>query len=158
MKSQTIAPIQTRSKLPKEVLLQALEAAEKELSIYHGTPIAKLYVSMRDNINRISEEIDNLDFNSAVNTKETKKKSKKNKESEDEGDFDIENLQEEKSGSILESSDKAFDRILTYFKLLGDFADTLDRLHKKISPEDLKAAEESSAKSIVNLVKNKKDL
>jgi hypothetical protein len=131
MRSQQILPIELRGKATKEQLLGALEAAEKELKGYRESPIARLYVSMRDNLSVISEDIDTLI-----------KENRKNK------------------ATVLNSEDKVFERINNFWKLSGDFADTLEKLLSKTTPEDIREAEKTitSTQSIVSLIQNKDKL
>lgn len=58
----------------------------------------------------------------------------------------------ELTGDVLQAEDKVYDRIMKYYDLIGDFMDTLEAMEKKITPEDLKAAE--SKVDIVSLAKS----
>jgi len=55
---------------------------------------------------------------------------------------------------VLTAEDKVYERIINYWKLLGDFNTTLDGMEKKIAPEEIKDAERAEAKNIVTLVRN----
>lgn len=121
MRSKEIAPPDKRSSLPKDVLIQALEAAEKSLEKYESKYIAKHFVSMRDKLDELREEIS-------------------------------------ETTNVLSAEDKIYERIMRYYDLLGDFISTLEAMEKKISPEDVKAAEtQANTKNIVSLVQNKDD-
>lgn len=127
MKSQTIAPVQTRNKLSKEVLLQALEAAEIEINDFYVNPTKIVYESMSKTVTFLSKDINQI-------------------------------VQDGKLDITADKDEKTFDRVMKYFEKAKDFTAVLEALRKNLNPEDAKIIDEANTKSIVNLVKNKKDL
>jgi hypothetical protein len=131
LKSEIVCPKDKRSVASKETLIKALEASEKQLHDFYSNPSAKAYISMRNNVQNVIDEIDNI-------FKEAKLEQRR----------------------VLNGEDKTFDKISNFWKAQADLDDTLERLRKKTTPEDILEAEKQAegTQSIVELVRNKANI
>jgi len=131
LKSEIVCPKDKRSVASKETLIKALEASEKQLHDFYSNPSAKAYISMRNNVQNVIDEIDAIFKDAKTN-----------------------------GTRVLNADDKLFDKINAFWKVQGEHDDTLERLRKKTTPEDILEAEKQAegTQSIVELVRNKANI